>query len=321
MRIITKEQMQKVYSMSKAVDSTDKAFKAYSNGESQTPLRVNIPTEHGSTLFMPAAAGESCGIKIVAVRPKNAEKKLPTVPAVYIDIDEETGFPKSMIDGQLLTYYRTGAASGVAIRHLAKKECHTLLVIGTGFQGTAGAEAALTQRAFKKVIGIDGYEPSLQKFKQFMESKNIECEVHLIDKVNSFVPEADVIITTTTSSVPVFDGSLVKEGCLVSGVGSYQPTTRELDSQLIKRSKVVVDTRVGALAESGDLLIPIQEQNLVKESVVEIGEIANGKAVGRQNDKEIITFKTVGSAIQDIVVGHEICTLCEENNLGSVVDM
>ena len=82
---------------------------------------------------MPAAAHDACGIKIVAVRPNNAEKKLPTVPAVYIDIDEETGFPKSMIDGQLLTYYRTGAASGVAIRHLAKKECNTLLIIGTGF--------------------------------------------------------------------------------------------------------------------------------------------------------------------------------------------
>lgn len=130
-----------------------------------------------------------------------------------------------------------------------------------------------------------------------MDSKNVDCEVHLIDKVNEFVPIADVIITTTTSAIPVFDGKLVKAGCLVSGVGSYQPTTRELDSELIQRSKVVVDTRVGALAESGDLLIPIKEGFLKNDSVVEIGEIANGKVAGRSNDQEIITFKTVGSAV------------------------
>jgi ornithine cyclodeaminase len=95
----------------------------------------------------------------------------------------------------------------------------------------------------------------------------------------------------------LFDGRLVKEGCLVCGVGSYQPSTRELDSWLIQRSKVVVDTRTGTLAEAGDLLIPISENLLEKENVVEIGEIIIGKVSGRENDKQIITFKTVGSAI------------------------
>lgn len=92
-----------------------------------------------------------------------------------------------------------------------------------------------------------------------MRELKYECETYLIDKVNEFVAEADVIITTTTSIAPVFNGSMVKKGCLVCGVGSYQPHTRELDSELMRNAKIYVDTRNGCLAEAGDVLIPIKE--------------------------------------------------------------
>lgn len=96
-----------------------------------------------------------------------------------------------------------------------------LLVIGTGVQGTAGCEAVLCVRKFEKVIGIDGYQPSLESFKKKMLDKGVNCETHLIQDVARFVPQADVIVTTTTSHDPLFDGNLVRPGTFVSCVGAY----------------------------------------------------------------------------------------------------
>lgn len=148
MRILSKDDVLRVYDMGKAVAATERAFAAHSRGDSQVPVRVNLETAHGSTLFMPGAAGSACGCKVVCVRSGNRARGLPTIPALYVDVDEETGVPAALVDGQMLTYFRTGAASGVAAKFLAKNECKTLLVIGTGVQGTAGCEAVLCVRKF-----------------------------------------------------------------------------------------------------------------------------------------------------------------------------
>lgn len=170
---------------------------------------------------MPGAASGACGCKVVCVRPENRARGLPTVPAVYVDVDEETGVPAALVDGQALTYFRTGAASGVAAKYLAKKCCKTLLVVGTGVQGTAGCEAVLCVRKFERVIGVDGYAPSLEKFREKMQNLGLECETHPIDEIERFVPLADVILTTTTSPRPLFDGTLVRPGTFVSCVGAF----------------------------------------------------------------------------------------------------
>lgn len=172
------------------------------------------------------------------------------------------------------------------------------------------------------MIGIDGYAPSLDAFREKMLARGLECETHSIEEIEKFVPLADVIITTTTSPTPLFDGALVRPGTLVSCVGAYQPHTREIDSTLVRRAAmVVVDTLSGALAEAGDILIPLSEKALSEADITEIGKIALGEVPGRQTDDDIIIFKTVGSAVQDVVVGHEIAQLAEEREVGTVVNM
>jgi ornithine cyclodeaminase len=122
-----------------------------------------------------------------------------------------------------------------------------------------------------------------------------------VDKV---LPVADVITTVTTSKVPVFDGRLVKEGAHINGVGSYTPDMQELDEYLVKRvDRVFVDSRDAVLAEAGDLIIPMKHGTIGSDRIDgELGEVISGNMPGRRSKKEITLFKTVGIAVEDVVV-------------------
>lgn len=327
MRIISKDEVFKLYPMKDAVEATEAAFVTYSQGKCKTPLRTCLQVgDNGSTLFMPASTMDSVGVKIVSVRGANKGRGLPTVPALYCDVDATTGMVSGLLDGVALTYLRTGAASGVAAKHLSRKDSKTVLVIGCGMQGRAALEAVKVSRPnIDKVIFVDNTKETRDAIASWASKK---LGLATVDGGSGFdagtaaVAKADIIITTTCSSIPVFDGKAVRKGALVSCVGAYLPDCREVDSHLITHSSVYVDTRDGALNEAGDLLIPIKEGVFSADKVIgEIGEVASGRCRGRQNDDEIIVFKTVGSAIQDVVVGHEICLRAAQAGIGTVTSM
>lgn len=327
MRVISKDEAFQLYPMKDAVEATEAAFLAYSRGGCETPLRTCLQVgDHGSTLFMPASTGDSVGVKIVSVRGKNRERGLPTVPALYCDVDAATGAVSGLLDGVALTYLRTGAASGVAAKHLARENSKTVLIIGCGMQGRAALEAVKAARpSIEKVIFVDNTKEMRDSIASWASQK---LGLPTVDGGSGFeagttaAAQADVIVTTTSSSVPVFDGKAVRKGALVSCVGAYLPDCREVDSHLITHSSVYVDTRNGALNEAGDLLIPIKEGVFSADRVIgEIGEVAAGKCRGRQSEDEVIVFKTVGSAVQDVVVGHEICLRAGQAGVGTVISM
>jgi len=328
--VVLKEQdIKKVFSMEDAIKAVKDALEFYSKGESNIPLRTNIdvPEQNGQSLYMPGyvAGAKALGVKIVSVYPNNIEKGLNSVPATMVLVNYETGEVCSIMDGTYLTRIRTGAVSGAATDILARKDSKIFALFGTGGQAETQLEAVLTVRDIEEVRVFDISEERAKDFAQRMSDKFVNkfnVKIVAVKNSNEAVNNADIITCVTTSKKPVFDGKLVKKGAHINGVGSYTPDMQEIDDYiLINSDKVYVDTRDGVLNESGDFIIPINENKFSEDDVTgELGEVIMGKVPSREKDDEITLFKTVGSGVLDVVTARRIYEKALEKEIGEIIE-
>ena len=314
MLLLSRKDIQRVFTMRDAIEADKLAFRMLAEGAVEVPLRINIqaPQADGTFLFMPAYAEslEAASLKIINVFPRNPEKGLPACPAQVLLINGKTGETAAVLDGNTVTQYRTGAASGAAFDLLAKKECRVGALIGTGGQAPAQLEAMLTAR---RLSLVKIYDMDRQRCGDFTARMSRELAAYGVPfeaagSSDEAVEEADLIITVTPSETPVFDGSKVKEGAVVSAVGAYQPHMQELPPELLARAAgIYFDSREAVLAESGDILKPLAEGTITEADFTgDLGELILGKIPGRRDDHEILVFETVGVAVQDLVAAKKI---------------
>lgn len=325
MLLLSKKDIQKVFTMKDAVEADKEAFTLFSEGKSVVPLRTNIgaPKYDGAFLFMPSYVEdlECSAIKIVNVFPKNIEKGIPTTPAQVLLIDGKTGVVISVLDGTYVTQLRTGAASGAAFDVLANPTAKKGALIGTGGQAATQLEAMLAVRDLEEV---KVYDINLQRTEEFVEKMNEELasygtRIIAAKSSDEAIEDADMIVTVTPSSKPVFDGNKVKAGATVSCVGSYQPHMKEMDSVILQRAgKIYFDSEEAVLSEAGDILIPLADGLITKEDFTgDLGDVLLGKVVGRETEEEIIVFKTVGIGTQDLVTAKHIYDKAVEQGIGT----
>jgi ornithine cyclodeaminase len=320
--------MKSVLSMNDAIDAVKQAFSLYSQGKSIVPLRINIdiPRYQGQTLYMPAYVDDlhSGGVKIVSVFPGNIEKGMRSVQATMVLINEETGEVCSILDGTYLTQLRTGATQGAATDILARRDSRVGALFGTGDQAPSQLEGMLTARKLARVYVFDLNKKRAQEFADRMQRElaGYGAEIIADSDVDKILPMADVITAVTTSKKPVFDGRLVKEGAHVNGVGAYTPDMQELDEYLVRRAdRVVVDSREAVLSEAGDFTIPMRRGSIGPNRINgELGEVISGKVPGRQSEKEITLFETVGIAVEDVVVATEVYRRALSAGLGTKLE-
>lgn len=328
MLILNKNDMQRVFNMKDAIDAVKQAYSIYSQGKCIVPLRVNInmPKEKGQSLFMPAYVEElgTAGIKVVSVFPNNVEKGLPSIPAKMLLLDGKTGQVCCMMNGTYLTQLRTGAASGAATELLSRDNSEKMLLFGTGGQAAAQLEAVLSVRNIRqvKVAGRDMNKAAAFTEKMQIALNSCGADISVCRDIDEAVSEADVITVVTTSKKPVFDGSKVKKGAHINGVGSYTHEMQELDECLIRRAdQIYVDSREAALSEAGDLIIPMEKGLIGKDRITgELGEILTGRLSGRRSEEEITIFKTVGIAAADVVTAHGIYKKALQEGIGINID-
>lgn len=325
MLLLSKKDIQKVFTMKDAVEADKEAFTLFSEGKSVVPLRTNIgaPKHDGAFLFMPSYVEdlECSAIKIVNVFPKNIEKGIPTTPAQVLLIDGKTGVVISVLDGTYVTQLRTGAASGAAFDVLANPTAKKGALIGTGGQAATQLEAMLAVRDLEEV---KVYDINLQRTEEFVEKMNEELasygtRIIAAKSSDEAIEDADMIVTVTPSSKPVFDGNKVKAGATVSCVGSYQPHMQEMDSVILQRAgKIYFDSEEAVLSEAGDILIPLADGLITKEDFTgDLGDVLLGKVIGRETEEEIIVFKTVGIGTQDLVTAKHIYDKAIEQGIGT----
>jgi len=316
-RILTHDDVQTALPMPEAIDIMKNAFGQLSAGNATVPLRSKISSDKGDTLLMPAylRSSQDLGIKIVSIYKDNLSLGLPTVTAIAIVLDPQTGLPKALIDGDSLTAIRTGATGGLASELLSRRNAKTVALFGAGVQGRAQLQGVMTVRSITQVNLIDLSLSAAQKLADEISTWASAPTVNLVSNPREAIQDADIIITATTSSDPVFNGDDLRPGTHITGVGSYTPQMREVDEITVGRAMIVVDSREACLSEAGDIIIP-------KAAIdAEIGEIINGFKKGRQTDHEITFFKTVGVAVEDAAAAAAILAEAEENGLGTVIEL
>jgi ornithine cyclodeaminase len=285
------DELRRLLPMAEAIDALEAAFGAPELPIS--PLRSSVETPAGSLLLMPASGAQGVGVKLVTLTPSNPERGMPFIQAAYLLFDVTTQAVRALFDGSALTALRTGAVSGLATRHLARAEASRLVIVGAGVQARSHLEA---MRAVRPIFEVVVVSRSPERAAAFAEETGARVGVP------ADVSRADVVCTCTTSAEPVVAASMLRAGVHVNAVGAYTPEMRELDTEAVRRAKVVVETREAAMAEAGDLLIPIAEGAISPEHVIaDLSEVVRGATV-RTSDEDVTLFKSVGVALEDLVV-------------------
>ena len=282
---LNEEQVRHHLRMADLIPAMEKALIDFSAGKVTQPVRsiIKVDPPGGFLGLMPALTPDGLGLKAVTFYPSNAELGIPTHMATIFLIDPETGTPLAIMDGRLITEMRTAAVSAAATKLLAAPDSKILAILGSGVQAHSHVEALRLVRQFEE---IRVWSPTKEHAKQFAEEIGA-----MAVSVEEAVRGADVVVTTTNSKTPVLKGSWLKPGCHVNAVGACRPDSRELDEKAMA-NVVFVDSREGALKESGDVILS------GATIYAELGEALAGKIPARANETTI--FKSLGMAVEDI---------------------
>ena len=293
--------------ISEVLDAVEAAYRDVAAGRDRSPLRSHVELADGALLLMPGVreGGAGASVKLVTVMPRNAERGLPTIQALVVWFDAATGRPLALLDGTAVTAMRTGAASGVGSRLLARTDSETLAVIGAGGQAEWQIRAVIAARPIRRVLVYARVAARRQAFAARMADATGLEVVAAIDP-EAAVRGADIICCATTSSEPVFDADWVRPGTHVNGIGAFNLAMVELPPEVFGRAALVaVDAREAALAEAGDVVAGIERGFVAAEDLVEIGSIDRSWAEAR-DPAAITVFKSVGLAIQDVAAAELI---------------
>jgi ornithine cyclodeaminase/alanine dehydrogenase-like protein (mu-crystallin family) len=285
---LNEDQVRQHLRMAELIPAMERALIEFSAGKVTQPVRsvinVDVAAATGFLGLMPALTPDGLGLKAVTFYPSNVERGIPTHMAMIFLVDRQTGTPLAIMDGRLITEMRTAAVSAAATKLLAPPDAKILAILGSGVQARSHVEALRLVRRFEE---IRVWSPTTKHAEQF--AKDVGGKATSAEKA---VRGADVIVTVTSSRTPVLNGAWLKHGCHVNAVGACRPDWRELDDAAMKGGAVFVDSREGAMKESGDVILSHAKV------YAELGEALAGKLPARANETTI--FKSLGMAVEDI---------------------
>ena len=304
MLVLTRADLERLLDPPSVIDAVESAFREAAAGRVLgLPRSVLSMGKSGVFLGMISTLPRrhALGAKLITVIFGNRARGLPTVHAQYLLSDPETGRPLAFMEAGFLTAIRTGAASAVAARLLARAGASRLLCFGTSIQAEYQLRCLQAVLPVERVSVVGRDTGRAETFVSRMHGAlGVPVAVALDRRIA--VREADLITCATTASRPLFAGRDLQPGVHVDAVGAFRPHTREIDTDGVKRARVVVDTYEGAWEEAGDLLIPIKARAISRRHVkAELGEVVSRKKPGRTSDREITLFKSVGWAPEDAV--------------------
>jgi len=286
-------------------DSTIEALRQMFRSGCALPMRqhLSVPVPGGrdaSLLLMPAwQAGRHIGVKLVTSFPDNGEQSLPSVQGTYLLLDGKTGRPLVLMDAPALTARRTAAASALAAKYLARPDAERLLMVGTGALASHLIEAHASVRPIKHVLVWGRSLEKAKKLAQRLSRRRLALTA--TDDLANAVRGADIISCATMARDPLILGHWLKLGTHIDLVGGFTPEMREADDEAVKRARVFVDTREGALKEAGDIVQPIRSGALREDDVAgDLFDLTRGSRAGRRYYDQITLFKSVGTALEDL---------------------
>jgi ornithine cyclodeaminase/alanine dehydrogenase len=326
--LLTRKDVETVLTMKDAIAAVEEGFRQLALGNVIMPQRpvIRVADYHGLHLAMPAYVGGgeeggSLALKAVTVYPDNpSQYGLPTTIGTLLLHDPRTGALLAIMDAGFLTAMRTGAASGVATKYLARDDVRSAGIFGAGVQARAQLMAVCEVRSIERAVVHDTVQEAREAYAVEM-SERLGIPVEPTDDPRACA-ETDVIVTASSSRTPVFKGEWLAPGSHINGIGSHSPDARELDTVAIQRAKVVPDYAPACLAEAGDLIIPIQEGAITEDHIhASLGEVVAGLKPGRESAEEITFFKSVGLAVQDTASAARVFDLAKAAGVGVEIEI
>lgn len=305
--------------MDDLIAAMETALDRFSAGAVRQPLRSIVDAGRGAFYgVMPASIAEpaALGTKLVSVYHTNAERGLPSHLATIVLHDPETGALSAILDGRYITEARTAAVSAASARHLAREDARVLAILGSGVQARSHLDALARVRSFDE-IRVWGRHAG--RVTALLHDVPAHARARLVaaDSAEAAATGADVIALVTASREPVLRRAWVRDGAHICAVGACRPDQREMETALVRDARVFVDSRAGALAEAGDLVIPIDEGAIDASHIAaELGDVFGGRAAGRQSAAEITIFKSLGMAVEDVAAAHLAFERASERGLG-----
>jgi thiomorpholine-carboxylate dehydrogenase len=281
---LDEEKVRSLLQMEELIPAMADAMRDLSAGKVEQPLRLILPVKEHKGFFgvMPAYGG-ALGAKLVTFYPNN--QGLPTHHAMIVLFRPETGEPLVTMDGRLITEMRTAAVSAVATDLLARRAVGVLAILGSGVQAQSHLEALRIVRQFRKVRVW-----SPRNAGEFAKKFSVSAAASAEEAVRG----ADVIVVATSANTPILRGEWLAPGAHINAVGATRPDWRELDDEVLRRSRIYVESRDAASKESGDVIA-------AGKTLTELGEVIAESKPGRQSNDEITLYKSVGVAVEDIV--------------------
>lgn len=308
--------------MNASVSIIEDAFRRHANGETLMPKRLHLAPDgmKGGLRIMPAVllGGRAVGFKTISGQPGSRRPGSTYFLVVLFDPDD--GSLLSIMAADTITRLRTGAASGVATRYLAREDSQTLGIYGAGVQARTQMEGVASVRPIRRVKAYDVSKERLEAFRREMSAK-LGIDITATNDASE-PASADIVVTATTSDRPFLMSRWVRPGTHINAMGANSPTKSEIDPALMKRAKVFVDFKEQVLAEAGDIINAIKSGELKEEEIsTELGELVVGAKEGRSSAKEITLFKSVGVAIEDLAMALEVYERARKLGIGREITL
>jgi len=301
---ISEREVSQTLTIRKSIQLVRKAYVKRARGRVLEPLRIWFTVPGGASFyFMPAhvLGLGTVSAKVVSVNPRNRNGSLPSTSASIFVFDSKTGSELAQIAGDSLTAIRTAASSALATDILALKELDTLGIIGTGKQAQAHVRAIMEVRNVSRVLVYSRSKAHRAAFVRSV-SKNIRVPVSAAISTEEVARKSDALVMATSSRVPLFNGSIVPLGTHVNAIGSALPNSREMDTTLVKRSVLVVDSMEQAVETYGDIMIPLEEKAITRSHIrAELGELILNPSIIDRERNDITIFKAGGLGVLDAV--------------------
>ncbi|MFE7068993.1 ornithine cyclodeaminase family protein [Streptomyces sp. NPDC057620] len=288
------------------------------------PPALDLPGSDGAFLPMAAVSAPAglASVKFLADLPANRERGLPVQRSTVLVLSAQTGEAEAVLDGALITRFRTAAATAVATRLLARQNAQVLGLVGTGPLALAHARALSTVRDWKSVM-VWGRTPANGAALVDRISTELGLHAELLAGPREVTEAADVLCTLTPSREPVIKGAWLHPGTHVNAVGAPpRPDHREIDTEGIVRSRLIVDSFATVRRKSGEVLIPLAEGALAEADFDrELGDVLEGLVPARTAENEITLFDSVGVGLQDLAVARLLIDLARESGTGTRTDL
>lgn len=293
---LSRKDVKSLLNMPKVIKSIEQVFIDWHNDKAVMPPKAYVSLKKGDFRAMPAAVPKAAGMKWVNVHTGNHSLGLPTVMAILILNDPDTGFPLAVMDGTEITAFRTGATAAVASKYLARENSKVLGIIGAGYQAYTQTLAHKAVFNLSKIKVFDINEENSLRLKNTLAGLPIEiCTLN--EAVN-----CDILCTLTPSRKPIIPYNLLKPGTHINAVGADAPGKQELELEVIQNGKVIVDDYTQSI-KAGEINVPIAAGDYKKESIFgTLSAVISGEINARNNGKEITIFDSTGVAIEDIVI-------------------